>query len=111
MHSPISFEPLVLGPSVFGQSRRVVDHLGIAAEDRTPLTCMVTDSDYIIEYQIGEIIYLLRGMLGDVYTGLGHNFYGIRVQPSCFDPCRVGVYFIALQMTCPAIWLRHELPA
>ena len=100
-------KPLFLGCRFAGQSRRIVegmmDNLGLSWEHGARLGGVVTDRDHVVKWNVFQILNVLRLLVCNVDTCLGHDLHRAGIQSMGFDASRVGFELIGFQFPCPTL--------
>ena len=67
------------------------------------LVGVAADRHHVVKLDGEQLVDVLGAVLGDVHAGLGHHLHGERVESMGFDPRRVGLDLVALEVPSPAL--------
>jgi hypothetical protein len=56
-----------------------------------------------IEFIIDKGLDVFRSLTGDIDRDLGHRLYCKRIKPVGFDPCRISIDTVPLEVACPTL--------
>ena len=104
---PVMFQDFLFRFCIPGQGRGVVEafvnDLCGSRKEGAVLVGMAADGDDVIKVDFLEFIEMLGTVSRDVYTGLGHDPYGFRVESMGFDSGGVRLDTVGQKVPCPSL--------